>query len=337
MKISNFSKLLTDYLSVYLPSRVELSSNTISSYCDTFRLLLRYCRDSAHLNIEKLVMTDITNDLLYGFLDYLEKERNCSNSTLNQRLNAIHSFIRFVQVECPEHLFLCNKILDMRTKRTSKPSVSYLTVDSVREILAKPDTTNTYGRRDLTLICLMYDIAARVQEIANLSARDVRLESPAHIRLIGKGRKQRDVPISDSTSAMLKSYMREHQLLTADKLDHWLFTNRQNQKLTRAGIAYILDKYCSGMLTVNETGISPHILRHSKAMHLLQAGVSVVYIKYILGHVDISTTEVYARADMEMKRIAIEKVSNVTLSTPPIWSTDKNLLNWLKDFGKQNP
>lgn len=169
----------------------------------------------------------------------------------------------------------------------------------------------------------------------NLTVRDVRLETPAKIKLFGKGRKYRDVPILPRTVAMLECYLKEHRLITADKLDYPLFFNRKRQKFTRAGVAYILSKNSSQLTTMNNTHITPHVLRHTKAMHLLQAGVSIIYIKDILGHVDISTTEVYARADLEMKRKALEKLSEISPSTPPEWNTNTDLLTWLENFGKQ--
>ena len=335
MKSISLSKLLTDYLSEFLPYRAELSSNTISSYCDAFKLLLRFCRDNLKMSIEKISLTDIDDTLVYSFLNWLEKERNCSNSTINQRLHAIHSFVRYAQCESPENLLTFKKVLNIPARRQTQPIVSYINENDMRKVLQNPDTSNIFGRRDLTLLSVMYDTGARVSEIVNLTVRDVRLETPAKIKLFGKGRKYRDVPILPRTVAMLESYLKEHRLITADKLDYPLFFNRKRQKFTRAGVAYILSKNSSQLTTMNNTHITPHVLRHTKAMHLLQAGVSIIYIKDILGHVDISTTEVYARADLEMKRKALEKLSEISPSTPPEWNTNTDLLTWLENFGKR--
>lgn len=330
----SFSKLLSKYLSEYLPNYIGVSSNTISSYCDTFKLLLRFCRDSAGLQIEKISFEHITEKFLYEFLDWLKKERKCSASTINQRLYAIHSFIRYAQSEIPENLFQFEKILRMRPKRVTKHSISYVSEEDMRKILHSPNMSTLYGRRDMTLLSIMYDTGARVSEIVELSVHDVRLEHPAKIRLYGKGRKYRDVPILPKTVKLLENYLQEQRVNLPFKQTQPLFTNRQNQKFTRAGISYILKKYCRDIRTLNGTLVTPHVLRHSKAMHLLKAGVSVVYIKDILGHVDISTTEVYARADLEMKRKALEKLDDVSPVMQSIWKHDSNLLTWLEDFNK---
>lgn len=205
----------------------------------------------------------------------------------------------------------------------------------MKEILHKPDVTTQLGRRDLVMLSILYDTGARVQELADLTVSSIRLEYPAHIRLLGKGRKYRNVPILPRTTHLLENYLSENNLIGNEKLECCLFANRQNHKLTRAGISYILSKYSKNYRTVNDTEITPHVLRHTKAMHLLQAGVSLVYIKDILGHVDINTTEIYARVNLEMKREALEKVAVISPIHAPIWTTNKNLLDWLNDISKQ--
>ena len=333
---NNFSKLLTAYLGNYLPNQIEVSKNTVSSYCDTFKLLLRYCRDEKSMRIDKFFMEDISSDLIYSFLIYLENERGCSNSTINQRLFAIRSFFKYVQTECPDIALQCSKILDIRKRRAVKPLVGYISENEMKSFLSRPDTSKKSGRRDMVLLSVMYDTGARVQEIANITVRDVRLEYPARIRLLGKGQKTREVPILPNTAGLLENYMRERDLIGSDKLSYSLFTNKQSQKLTRAGIGYIISKYSDGITPVGGNHVSPHVLRHTKAMHLLQAGVNLVYIKDILGHVDISTTETYAAADLEMKRKALEQAAPVTPENIPIWQQDKDLLTWLNDISKPN-
>jgi len=333
---NNFSKLLTAYLGNYLPNQVEVSKNTISSYCDTFKLLLRYCRDKKSMRVDKLFIEDISSDLIYDFLSYLETERGCSNSTINQRLFAIRSFFKYVQIESPDTVLGCAKILDIRKRRAVKPLVGYISENEMKTFLSRPDTSKKSGRRDLVLLSVMYDTGARVQEIADITIRDVRLEYPARIRLLGKGKKTREVPILPNTAGLLENYMRERNLIGADKLSYPLFTNKQSRKLTRAGISYIITKYSDGINLVGGDHVSPHVLRHTKAMHLLQAGVNLVYIKDILGHVDISTTEAYAAADLEMKRKALEQAAPITPENIPVWQQDNDLLAWLNDISKPN-
>ena len=187
------------------------------------------------------------------------------------------------------------------------------------------------------LLSLLYDTAARVQELVDLRVGDIRLETPAHVRLTGKGRKVRFVPLMSNTAKLLKSYLEENKLLTPDRDTRSLFVNRAGMQLSRSGIRYILDKYCKqaqrtcpGLKEL----ISPHTIRHSKAMHLLQAGTPLIIIRDILGHVDIKTTEVYARADIEMQRQALEKAE--PSSSQPVgslsWQSDNSLLEWLQSL-----
>jgi site-specific recombinase XerD len=189
----------------------------------------------------------------------------------------------------------------------------------------------------LVLLSVLYDTGARVQEIADLTIRDIRLDVPAHVHLTGKGRKSRDIPLLSQTANLIKEYLDEYHLNTRENLSHPLFKNRHGNQLTRSGIAYILKKYAvtvSKQSPLMSQNITPHTLRHTKAMHLLQAGVHLVYIRDILGHVDVATTGIYAKADTEMKRKALEKVGSIIPVDGPSWSKDAELINWLKNFGK---
>jgi integrase/recombinase XerD len=195
------------------------------------------------------------------------------------------------------------------------------------------------GRRDLVLLSLMYDTGARVQEIADLTVADVRLENPATVKVTGKGNKSRLIPLMTPTAKLIEQYMSENNLKHAAMGSYPLFQNRSHTKLTRAGIAYILNKYVEESRLLHPGNIpkvvSPHCFRHSKAMHLLQAGVNLVYIRDLLGHVSITTTEVYARADSLMKRNALENAYQTTTpSVMPVWQQNNDLLKWLKDLGR---
>lgn len=330
----NFDVLLTEFLSDYLPIQKNASEHTISSYCTAFKFLLIYCKDIERIPSKKIDAAVFTDDLILRYLQWLEDERSCSAATVNQRLFALHSFFRYARSQMPQYYMNFSKILNIPKRKATKHSIGYIDTDSMAKILAAPDTTTKSGRRDMTLLCLMYDTGARVSEIADLSIRDVRLDHPAKIRLLGKGSKYRDVPILSNNRDLLKSYMLENLLMLPGKADHPLFFNRSGGRLTRAGVAYILNKYASDYKTVDNMQISPHILRHTKAMHLLQAGVNIVYIRDFLGHADISTTEVYARADLSMKEQALESVNPLSQDAVPIWQKDSDLLNWLDNFSK---
>ena len=324
MKPTDFAGHLTKYLASFLPGQRGISSNTIKSYSDTFRLLLSYCRDVLNISPEKLSLKQFDDKLIVGFLNWLETERGNSVSTRNQRLAALHAFCHYLLVESPSQMALLQKNLAIPAKKYVKPQLGYLSATDMKKILAKPDLKTSTGRRDLAILALLYDSGARVSELVNLRVRDLRLDEFPTVTLHGKGQKIRHVPIMSKTAEFLRKYISENRLDTPERQENSLFVNRQKQKLTRAGITYILDKYADGR------EMSPHTLRHTKAMHLLQSGVNIVYIRDILGHASVDTTEVYARADVEMKRKALEKIADQVAPDTPDWRADNALLDWLK-------
>jgi integrase/recombinase XerD len=216
--------------------------------------------------------------------------------------------------------------------------VPYLTGQEMQFLLSQPDTSTTEGFRNAILLSVLYDTGSRVQELINIRVKDVRLSSPAVIRLHGKGRKIRQVPLMGKTSEVLGLYLEMKKYHPGiSKGDNYLFVNQKKQQLSRWGISYILNKYVEK--AKDDVGfnvdfpVTPHVMRHSKAMHLLQSGVDLIYIRDFLGHVDCSTTEVYARADSEMKRKAIEKAYvNLVPETVPKWEEDGNLMKWLNSL-----
>lgn len=337
MKPTDFAIYLSKYLSSYLPRQTGASTNTIHSYRDTFTLFLRYCQNTEGMRLQKLSLNQIDHMLIQRFLLWLETERNNCSATRNTRLAAIHAFYRYLQIETPQMLNRCQDILSVPYKKTHKKVISHLTLDQLKILLALPNTRTISGRRDLTLISLLYDTGARVQELVDLKFEDIRLSSPTVIRLTGKGNKSRLVPIMAPTEKLLSQYMQEHCNNSISLNKRPLFRNRSGNKLTRAGITYILKKYVAQAQLDNHfaQSISPHCLRHSKAMHLLQSGVNLIYIRDLLGHADVSTTEIYARADEKLKREALEKAyPSPTPAGFPVWQKDDDLLDWLKNLGK---
>ena len=337
MKETDFARYLTQFLSTYLPGQVGSKRNTQLAYRDSFSLFLRYCRDQENLSPEKLTIAKVDRELILRFLQWLEDERNCKAATRNQRLAAIHSFFSFLMVEEPQYMQQSQKILAIPMKKTDKPPLMYLPLDSIRGLLEQPDRTTIQGKRDAVLLSLLYDTGARVQELVDLKVCDIALNDTVTIILTGKGGKSRIVPVMKPTGELLKQYM-EGSGLTSPVYGHNpLFTNRGNKPLTRAGVTYILKKYAAqaqamGVIDISAE-ITPHWLRHSKAMHLLQSGVNLVYIRDLLGHSDISTTEIYARADEKMKRKALmEAYSSPASDELPTWKKDKDLLDWLKSL-----
>lgn len=266
------------------------------------------------------------------FLVWLENERGSGIPSRNQRLAAIHAFFRYLQSEKPEYMYQCQRVLSIPVKKApQKPPVYLLDVD-MEKLLSQPDMLTEHGRRDATLLSLLYDSGARVQELADLTPRNLRLEEPFYITLTGKGRKTRQVPIMKQTALLLISYLKEQKIDTADKLDHPLFFNCWKCGLTRQGIAYIIKKYAENLKIKDK--VTPHVFRHSKAMHLTQADVNPIYIRDILGHSDLKTTSIYSKSNLEMKRKALEKVETKAIPNVPDWTYNNGLMEFLKNLGK---
>ncbi len=333
MTPTSLARLLQTFFVEYLPMQRNVSPHTIRSYRDTVTLLLRFCRDDRGLAVERLKIEHLDADLVIGFLDHLETKRGCSIRTRNQRLAALHALLRWLQVEAPEHILHCQRLLAIPFKRCDRPALCYLSAEQMQAVLAQPDLHTPGGRRDLALLSVLYDTGARVQEVIDLTVRAVRLEPPAQIQLTGKGRKVRILPLLPETVSMLSDHLREHGLDQPHCLDQPLFVNRYRERFTRAGISYLVRKYCVAAQRAGShlpQEVTPHTFRHSKAMHLLQAGIPLVIIRDFLGHADIATSEVYARADLDMKRRALEKVApQSALRTVPSWQDDTSLLTWL--------
>jgi site-specific recombinase XerD len=333
-KVTDFAGYLTRFFAGHLAGVRNLSKNTIMAYRDTFRLLLLFCRDAAGIPPEKLTIKMIDSGLVIQYLNWLQKERNCSISTRNQRLAAIHAFFRYLQVQEPEYLFTCQRILQVPFKKSPQACIRHLTPEQIRVLLEQPDLQTKNGRRDVTLLGVLYDTGARVQEICDLRVRDVRMEHPALVTLTGKGCKSRHVPLLGNTVNLLRAYMQQNGLLQNGKQDMPVFYNQLHAALTRGGISHILQKYVDMALLQcpdMPEKVTPHMLRHSKAVHLLQVGLPIVHIRDLLGHVSIQTTSIYARVDMETKRKALESAyPDITPETLPDWNQDENLLDFLE-------
>lgn len=331
----DFAYHLTYFLVEYLPKRVGVSQNTIKAYRDVFSLLLHYISEEKGTSVAKITTKTLTAELITEFLLWLEQERGCSVSTRNQRLAAIQSFFKYLQLEGNlDELMEYQRVLGLPMKKAEKKTFNYFSPDGIKKLLEQPNTKTRNGRRDLVLLSVLYDTGARVQELVDLNIGDVRFTEPPTIRLVGKGNKARIVPIMGTTKSNLKMYLDELGNLPSEMP---LFTNNSGKRLTRNGITYILDKYAEQARFGNESDVprfvSPHVIRHSKAMHLLQAGVNLVYIRDLLGHVSVTTTEVYARADGKMKREALMKASAETADELAPWKQDADLMSWLKTLG----
>jgi site-specific recombinase XerD len=332
-KTTDFAYHLTNYLRVYLPSQRNRSIHTIRSYRDTFKLLLLFCNEQLRIATGRIRIDTLSKQVICDFLDWLHKSRGNSLSSVNQRLAAIHAFFRYLQNEEPSALFQCQQILSVPMRKTKQQPVGYLSEQEMRLILAQPNPKTRQGRRDLVLLSVLYDTAARVQELCDLRVRDVFLTDNPCVMLTGKPDKSRYVPLLKNTAATLKTYMAENRMIGAESLDTPLFQNQRRMKMTRSGISYVVDKYAAAaqtQLPFMQKNITPHIFRHSKAMHLCQAGVDTIYIRDILGHVDLATTEIYARINMDQLRDALEKAyPDLPSNDLSDWNDNDSLMNFL--------
>ena len=329
---TDFAACLRRFLTSYLAGLRGCSPNTIASYRDTFKLLIAWFRDERSVPPGRLTLDHIDASAVTAFLGHLQEGRHNSVSTRNQRLAAISSFCTWMQTEDPARMACWQDIIAIPVKKQDRPAVSHLTTEQTRRLLAAPDRSTRQGRRDATLLATLYDTGARVSELADLAVRDIRPQRPAMASLTGKGRKTRHVPLDGSTVTLLAAYLAEHQPDKPGHDDHPVFYGQRRARLSRGGIAWIISKYQAQIDNPPLAGasISPHILRHSKAMHLYEAGVPLPYIRDILGHVDLSTTEIYARASTEAKRKALEAAyQNIVPSDLPEWNQDPGLLDWL--------
>jgi site-specific recombinase XerD len=337
MKPTDFSKTLEDFLTKYLPGERGMSHHTIASYKDTFILLIHFFDSRQGVPPHKLTLSMMDKNSIIKFLDWLQQNRNCCDATRNVRLSGLHSFFKYLQYRNPENMHRWQDVLSIREKKTSSNTVNYLSAECIKLLLEKPDRHTWRGRRDVALLSLIYDCGARVQEIIDLTAGSVRCECPYTLKIVGKGNKARIVPLMADQYRILNNYMQENSLLQPHMNQHPLFFNSRKEKLTRAGVNYILEKYLD-LVREDKTirvpdGISCHSLRHSKAMHLLEAGVNIVYIRDLLGHQSVTTTEIYARADSKQKREALEKASiNIISKEQPKWLMNNDLLQWLKNL-----
>jgi len=335
---TDFGYYLAKYLSDYLPLQINASKNTLFAYRDTFILLLEYLEKYRKLSPDTLTVSCINVGMVVDFLSWLESERGYSVSSRNHRLSIIRAFFKYLQFMDPKYLAHCQAIFGIRHKKTHSKPPEFLSAEAIAAILAEPDTRTEDHYRDLMMLSLMYDTGARVQEICDLRVCDVKLQDFPSVDLKGKGNKTRNVPIMSKTATMLTRYIAALNLFQ-EPPDTPLFRNHAKQKLTRNGITYILQKY-TGIARSKAPKLLPdkvtcHMLRHSKAVHLVQSGVNIIYIRDFLGHTNIRATEVYARADGEMKRAALVKAGEKkVISSRQSWNNDPGLVSWLKAFGK---
>ena len=322
--MNNFAQYLNLFFTDYLPKQRNLSSKTIQSYKSTFKLLLQYLVEKEDISLSNIDFCHITKEVVLNFLENLEEKENSIN-TRNQRLHAIKSFFQYIKIEDPSSLIHIQQILSIRVKKAPKLLMDYLTLEETERLLNSINTNKNKGRRDLVLLSLLYDTAMRVEEITNIKVMDLNLGMEPTITILGKGRKYRQIPIMMETTKILKQYIEENRL----KNTSFLFSNPKSDRLTTRTVELIVRKYVA--LSNCIKNITPHSIRRSRAIHMLEAGVSIVYIKDFLGHESIKTTEIYLQVSNEVKRQAITKAYSNTFNVPKVssWNKDEKLLKEL--------
>ena len=336
-KLFDFSKAVESFFNDYLVKERGSSPHTIRAYRDAFVLLIEYFEVFLNLKPERIQLEDITKKNIIDYLNWLERDKNVSISTRNHRLTVIKSFAHYMTYKDPTHLSLWKGISSISNKKGETGTLSYLTIEEIKILFEEIDLTSEKGRRDLTLLSLLYNSAARAQELVSLTPSSLRLSKPYVIEIFGKGKKKRIVPLEENIVRLLEQYIIEHKLDVPGMEYHPLFYNAWGEKLTTPGITYIINKYYKKAKESHpdmfKNKISPHVFRHSRAMHLLQAGVNLVYIRDILGHASINTTEIYARADSDQKRKALESAyKKIGITEPKTKSWERN--NKLKEYLK---
>lgn len=330
MKPTPFPQLLHSFFHEWLVQQRNVSHHTILSYRDSWRLFLRFIAAQKSKSVAKLCLSDLTAVDVLAFLQHVEEVRKSSIGTRNCRLGALHSFFRFVADREPLAAAHCAEVLRIPTKQAPKPDVSDLNEEEIMTILAQPDRSRIEGQRDHVLLAVLYNTGARIQEALNLFPRAFRWESPFHVRLQGKGRKERICPLWPETVELLKAFLKRQPRGE----DEPIFVNRYRNPLKAAGVRFKLRQYVAAAAKmipslVNKR-ISPHTFRHSTAMSLVTAEVDVTVIRSWLGHEKLDTTNIYARANIETKRKALEKVhGSCRLDKPPRWKREAELLSWL--------
>jgi len=330
VKPTPFPQLLHAFFHDWLVQQRNVSHHTVLSYRDSWRLFLRFVAARKATSVAKLQLTDLTAGEVLAFLQHAEQERKVTIGTRNCRLAALRSFFVFVAEREPLMSALCSEVLHIPTKQAPKPEIRSLGEDEITAILAQPDRAKAEGRRDHLLLAILYNTGARIQEALNLSPGALRLDPPFQVRLFGKGRKERICPLWPETVALLKDFLKRH----APAEDNPIFVNRYGNPLGAAGVRFKLKHYVTNAAakvpSLAGKRISPHTFRHSTAVSLVAAGVDVTVIRSWLGHASLDTTNRYARADLETKRKALEKVEGrAKLGKPPRWKRDAELMAWL--------
>jgi len=327
----NFAVLLQNYFYKRLIEQRNYTRDTVSTYRYTFKLLLEYLRDKHKISPDAVALKDLNSKNILGFLNYLEQDRHNGANSRNNRLAAIRSFLKYTAYQVPTSLPMIQKVLAIPMKRFQRTLPKYLNREQMQAIMDAPDASTWSGKRDRVLFATLYNTGARVSEVAALKQSDVDVDKSMSVTLTGKGRKQRVIPLWKSTTKQIKSWIK----CLKTESDSPLFPNVRGNFMTRSGIEKRLNravkKAAENSYELKKKSITPHVIRHSTAMALLQSGVDITVIALWLGHESIATTHMYVEADLTMKENALSKMQEPDQKAKRYKAPDK-LLQFLKEL-----
>jgi site-specific recombinase XerD len=329
--MSDLAPLLQKFFTDRLMLQRQASAHTVASYRDTFRLLLAFTAACSRRQPAQLRLVDLDAPQITAFLEHLQAERGNTTATRNARLAAICSFFRYAALHAPDHAAMIQRVLAIPPKRRDRAIVAYLTEIEIDALLAAPDRATWLGRRDHTLLLIAIHTGLRAGELISLRIRDVELDTGAHLRCHGKGRKDRATPLTTATVKTLRTWLAEN----AASSDDPLFTTRQGRPLSHDAVQRLVAKHAATAAatcpSLRDKHITPHTLRHSTAMMLLRAGVDLTVIALWLGHESTETTQIYLHADMAIKERALARAAPPD-STPGRYKAPDTLLAFLANL-----
>lgn len=328
--VTDFASLVTGFLTDYLPFQRNYSKNTVLSYRDTFKLFARFITEFKGIQLRRFSMAKFDRTTVAEFLEWL-RGNGSGISTANQRLAALKSFAHYAGIE---HIELLAPLQNIQSIKSAKPvteEIIYLSSEQMALLINRPDINFANGLRHRVILTLLYDSGCRVQELCDLKIRDVDTDA-ATVHLHGKGNKHRTVAISENTAKLVAEYVKRQR--KTDDLSQPLLLNKNRKNICRDGVNYVIRKYAKEVGALETTfpkSIHAHCFRHSKAMHMLAAGIPLIYIRDFLGHQDISTTTIYAKADNRLKAEAINKLAPMITQETDFsdWTKDTDLMNFL--------
>jgi site-specific recombinase XerD len=326
---ANLAPLLEGFFTQRLIAQRRASPHTIASYRDTFRLLLRFAEQQLKIAPSQLALENLNAPFVAAFLDQLEKQHANGARTRNLRLAAIRSFFRYAALEAPEHSALIQRVLSIPSKRHTRPLIDFLTQPEIQAILSTPDRTSWIGQRDHALLLVAMQTGLRLSELTGLRQQDVSLDTGAHVRCQGKGRKERATPLTKPTAAIIAAWIKQQGVdATA-----FLFPNARGGRLSADAVQHLVARHVAAARktcpSLDKKQVTPHVLRHTAAMELLQAGVDRSLIAIWLGHQSMESTEPYLHANLALKEEILAKTRPI--ETPPgRYCPGDQLLGFLK-------